>query len=150
MVGSWYLKPSFNELSSYTYNHTHQMSKIFMLVNRKSLDQNILTIFFILQYTNLTKPFLVFFHTKWWWISIWFIRTSKTKFFDKDIQLWLSPYMTTGFIYGTPMLLKNDENHIACLVVCEVSIHSTFIDDIIIKVWFLLFQLIAPLPNKKT
>ncbi len=48
------------------------------------------------------------------------------------------------------MLLKSDENHIACLVVCEVSVHSTFIDDIAIKVMFLLFQLIATFPNKRT
>ncbi len=130
--------------------HTIKCWKYSCLSIESPLIKIFVTIFSILQYTNLTKPFLVFFHTKWWWILICFIRTWKTRFFDKDIQLWLSSYMTTSFIYGTTMLLKSDENHIACLVVYAISIHSTFIDDIAIKVWFLLFQLIAPFPNKKT
>jgi hypothetical protein len=58
--------------------------------------------------------------------------------------------MTMGFIYGTPMLPKSNESHIVCIVAYEVAIYSTFINDIPINVYFLLFQLIAPLPNKKT
>ncbi len=55
-----------------------------------------------------------------------------------------------GFIYGTPMLPKNDENHIACHVAYEVAIYLTSINDITMRVYFLLFQLIPPFPNKKT
>jgi hypothetical protein len=58
--------------------------------------------------------------------------------------------MTMGFIYGTPMLLKSKKNYIVCIVACETTIYSTSIDDIAINVYFLLFQLIAPSPNKKT
>jgi hypothetical protein len=36
--------------------------------------------------------------------------------------------MTMGFIYGTPMLPKSDESHIACLIACEVVVHSSFVD----------------------
>jgi hypothetical protein len=35
---------------------------------------------------------------------------------------------------GTLMLPKNNESHIACFVVYEIAIHSTFVDDIIIEV----------------
>jgi hypothetical protein len=55
-----------------------------------------------------------------------------------------------GFNYGTPMLPKSDENHIACHVAYEVAIYLASIDDITIKVSFLLFHLIAPFLNKKT
>jgi hypothetical protein len=55
--------------------------------------------------------------------------------------------MIMDFIYETPMLPKNDENHIACLVVCEATIYLTSVDDITIEVCFLLFQLIAPFPR---
>ncbi len=48
------------------------------------------------------------------------------------------------------MFLKNDENHIACLVAYKVAIYSVYIDEITIEVYFLLFQLITPFPNKKT
>jgi len=48
------------------------------------------------------------------------------------------------------MFPKSNENHIACLVVCGVTIYLTFVNDIMIKVCFLLFQLISPFPNKKT
>jgi hypothetical protein len=48
------------------------------------------------------------------------------------------------------MLLKIDESHIACLVVCEAAIYQAYVDNITIEVYFLLFQLIAPFPNKKT
>ncbi len=41
------------------------------------------------------------------------------------------------------MFPKNDESHIVCLVAYEVAIYSTFVDDITIKVCFLLFQLIT-------
>jgi len=58
--------------------------------------------------------------------------------------------MTMGFIYGTPMFPKSNENYIVCLVVCGVTIYLTFVNDIMIKVCFLLFQLISPFPNKKT
>ncbi len=43
-----------------------------------------------------------------------------------------------GFIYGRPMLPKSDESRIACLVTCEATIYSTFVDDITIEVCFLL------------
>jgi len=55
--------------------------------------------------------------------------------------------MIMDFIYETPMLSKNDESHIACLVVCEATIYLTFVDDITIEVSFLLFQLITPFPR---
>ncbi len=55
-----------------------------------------------------------------------------------------------GFICGIPMLPKSDRSHITCFVACEGTIYSTFIDDITIKVFFLLFQLIVSFPNKKT
>jgi hypothetical protein len=55
-----------------------------------------------------------------------------------------------GFNYGTPMLPKSDENHIACHVAYEVAIYLTSINDIMIGVYFLLFQLITPFSNKKT
>jgi hypothetical protein len=59
----------------------------------------------------------------------------------------LPSYTTLDFICGTPMFLKNDENHIACLVAYKVAIYSVSIDEITIKVYFLLFQLITPFPN---
>jgi hypothetical protein len=55
-----------------------------------------------------------------------------------------------GFICGTPMLPKNDESHIACFIVYEVAIYLTYVDNTTIEVCFLLFQFIAPFPNKKT
>ncbi len=55
-----------------------------------------------------------------------------------------------GFICETPMLPKNDESHIACLIVYEVVIYLTYVDNTTIEVCFLLFQLIVPFPNKKT
>jgi hypothetical protein len=58
--------------------------------------------------------------------------------------------MTMGFICGTPMLPKSDENHIVCFVAYEVAIYSTSIDDITIEDCILLFQLTTPFPNKKT
>jgi len=58
--------------------------------------------------------------------------------------------MTTSFVHGTLMSLKNDENHIVYLVICEVAIYSTFADDITTKVFFLLFKLITPFSKKKT
>ncbi len=51
------------------------------------------------------------------------------------------------FIYRTPMLPKNDENHITCLVICEATIYLAFVDDITIEVYYLLFQPIAPFPK---
>jgi hypothetical protein len=48
------------------------------------------------------------------------------------------------------MFPKSDESHIACLVACEATIYLAYVDDITISVCFLLFQLIAPFPNKKT
>jgi hypothetical protein len=51
--------------------------------------------------------------------------------------------MTMGFIYGRPMLPKSDENSIACLVTCEATMYSTFVDDITIEVCLLLFQLLV-------
>ncbi len=54
-----------------------------------------------------------------------------------------------GFTCGIPMLPKNDGNHITCFVAYEITIYSTSIDDLAIKVCFLLFQLIIPFPNKK-
>ncbi len=101
-------------------------------------------IIFVLQYTNLTNPSLIFFRTKWWWILICFMWAWKIGFFDKDIQLWLLLYRTMGFICGTPMLPNNDESHIACLIVYEVAIYLTYVDKTTIEVCFLLFQLIAP------
>jgi hypothetical protein len=58
--------------------------------------------------------------------------------------------MIVGFISGTPMFPKSDENHIVYLVVCEVTIYLTFVDSITTKFCFLLFKLITPFPNKKT
>jgi hypothetical protein len=58
--------------------------------------------------------------------------------------------MTIGFICGTPMFPKSDENHIVYIVVYEVAIYLTFVDNITTKKIFLLFKLIAPFPNKKT
>jgi hypothetical protein len=58
--------------------------------------------------------------------------------------------MTMDFICGTPIILKSDESHIACLVAFEATIYSAFVDDITIEVCFLLFQLITPFLNKKT
>jgi hypothetical protein len=58
--------------------------------------------------------------------------------------------MTLDFICGTQMFAKSDENHIACLVAYEVAIYSAFVDDIKIEVYFLLFQLTTPFPNKRT
>jgi hypothetical protein len=58
--------------------------------------------------------------------------------------------MIMGFICGAPMLPKIDESHIACLVACEIAIYQAYVDNISIKICFLLFQLIAPFPNKKT
>jgi hypothetical protein len=40
--------------------------------------------------------------------------------------------MTMGFICGTPMFPKSNENHIACLVVCGATIYLTFVNDITI------------------
>ncbi len=54
-----------------------------------------------------------------------------------------------GFICGTSMLPKSDDKHIVCLVACEVATYSTSIDDIAIKGFFLLSQLIAPFPIRK-
>ncbi len=140
MVGSWYPTPLLNKLSNYALNYTHQVSKIFMFVNRKSLVKIFTTTFFVLQYVNLTKPFSIFSRTKWWWILICFVQTWKIGFFDKDIQLWLLPYMTMGFIYGTPMFSKSNENCIACLVVCGATIYLAFVNDIIIEVFFYYFD----------
>jgi hypothetical protein len=53
--------------------------------------------------------------------------TRKIVFFYKHTQLWLSSYMTMGFICKPPMLPKSDESHIACLVACEATIYSTFV-----------------------
>jgi hypothetical protein len=58
--------------------------------------------------------------------------------------------MIMGFIHVIPMFPKSDGSHIICFVACETTIYSTFIDDITIKVFFLLFQLIVSFPNKKT
>jgi len=58
--------------------------------------------------------------------------------------------MTTCFIHGTPMFPKIDEFHIVYLVACEVAIYLTFANNITTKVYFLLFKLITPFPNKKT
>jgi hypothetical protein len=55
--------------------------------------------------------------------------------------------MTLGFIYGTLMLPKSDENHIACHVAYEVAIYLISINDITIEVYFLIFHLIAPFSN---
>jgi hypothetical protein len=55
--------------------------------------------------------------------------------------------MIMDFIYRTPMLPKNDENHITCLVICEATIYLAFVDDITIEVYYLLFQPIAPFPK---
>ncbi len=55
-----------------------------------------------------------------------------------------------GFICGTLMLPKSDENHIACLVTCKATIYFAFVDDITIEVSFLLFQLLTPFPNEIT
>ncbi len=51
------------------------------------------------------------------------------------------------FICRTPMLPKNDESHITCLVIYEATIYLAYVDDITIEVYFLLFQLIAPFPK---
>jgi hypothetical protein len=42
---------------------------------------------------------------------------------NKNTQLWLSSYITMGFICGTPMFPKKNECHIACLVNCETTIY---------------------------
>ncbi len=120
-----------------------------MLVNKKSLGQNIYNHIFHVAIHQL-KHFSNFSHTKWWWILICLVQAWNTGFFDKDRELWLSSYMIMGFIHGTPILLKSNENYIVCIVACETTIYSTSIDDIAINVYFLLFQLIAPSPNKKT
>ncbi len=44
-----------------------------------------------------------------------------------------------GFIYGTSMFPKCDENHIACLIACEIVVYSSSIDYMAIEVSFLLF-----------
>ncbi len=51
------------------------------------------------------------------------------------------------YICRTPMLPKNDESHITCLVICESTIYLASVDDITIEVNFWLFQLIAPFPK---
>jgi hypothetical protein len=48
--------------------------------------------------------------------------------------------MTMGFIYGTPMFSKSNENCIACLVVCGATIYLAFVNDIIIEVFFYYFN----------
>jgi hypothetical protein len=48
------------------------------------------------------------------------------------------------------MFPKIDEFHIVYLVACEVAIYLAFVDNITTKVYFSLFKLIAPFPNKKT
>ncbi len=138
-----FLKMSTHLNGSFDYAFT------LMFINKKSLGQNIYSHTFCVAIHQL-KHFSIFSYTKWWWILICFVRAWNTRFFDKYIQLWFSSYMTIGFIYGTPMLPKSNESHIVCIVVCEVAIYSTSIDDIAINVCFLLFQLIAPFPNKKT
>jgi hypothetical protein len=35
--------------------------------------------------------------------------------------------MTMGFIYGTPMFPKNNENHIVCLVAYGATIYLAFV-----------------------
>ncbi len=35
-----------------------------------------------------------------------------------------------GFIYGTLVFPKSDENHIACLVACESTIYLAFVTSI--------------------
>jgi hypothetical protein len=55
--------------------------------------------------------------------------------------------MIMDYICRTPMLPKNDESHITCLVICESTIYLASVDDITIEVNFWLFQLIAPFPK---
>ncbi len=62
----------------------------------------------------------------------------------------MSSYATMSFIYGTPIFPKSDENHIACPIAYEVAIYLAYIDDITIGLYFLLFHLITPFPNKET
>jgi len=123
--------------------------KMFVFGNRKCLINISTTIFVMLQYTNLIKPSLIFSCTKWWWILIYFMWAWKVEFFHKDMQLWLAAYITMDFICNWPIILKNDENNIACLVVWEVTIYLAFIDDRSIQDYFLLLQLIVPLFNRK-
>jgi len=47
------------------------------------------------------------------------------------------------------MLSKNDESHIVCLVVYEVAIYLTFVDDITIEVCFMFFKLKHHFPIRK-
>ncbi len=47
------------------------------------------------------------------------------------------------------MLPESDGSHIICFVACEVTIYSISIDDITIKVCFLLFQLIVHFSIKR-
>jgi hypothetical protein len=124
LEGSWYPTTPFNELSSYIFNHTHQMSEIFVFVSRKSLDQNICNHIFLVAIHQPNKTFFnVFSHQMM--MNFDMLCASM-----KDIQLWLLSYMTMGFICGTPMFPKSDESHIACLVAYEATIYLAFVDNI--------------------
>ncbi len=149
MFPLWFFKHTKMQFLKMSTRLNGSFDRVFtlMFVNKKSLGQNIYNHVFCLAIHQL-KHFSNFSHTKWWWILICFVWAWNTRFFDKDIQLWFSSYMTMGFIYGTPMLLKSNENHIVCIVTCEATIYLASIDDITIIVYFLLFQLITPSPNK--
>jgi hypothetical protein len=58
--------------------------------------------------------------------------------------------MTRGFIYGTPMLPKSDESHIAYLIACEVVVYSSFVDYMAIESFLLTILVNGTISQYKT
>ncbi len=124
MVGSWYVTPPFSELSSYALNHTHQMLKIFMFVNKKSFGQNICNHILYISMHQLNKTFFNLLLPQWWWISICIIGTKKIKqqdfkntwmkasFFNVGHKIRKSKTKTqcVGYEWKETLLQKHDKN----------------------------------------
>jgi hypothetical protein len=113
LVGSWYLKPPFSELSSYALNHTHQVLKIFVLVNKKSFGQNICNHILYISMHQLNKTSSIFFYTKWWWISICIIGTKKSK--QQDFK---NTWMKACLILNAGYKIRKSKTKTQC-VGCE-------------------------------
>ncbi len=89
----------------------------------------------MLQYTNLIKPLNLFSHQMMMNLDMLHASMKDEVLLYRYTTL---SYMIMGFICGIPMLPKSDGIHITCFVTCEATVYSISIDDITIKVCFLL------------
>jgi len=108
------------------------------------------SIYFVLQYLTNKDPNITCSRTKWYLISICFVRLCPIGFHVSPIAAWLSSHTVTGLVQLTPMSVSSCRNQTTSCVAELKAMYSASAVERATVDCFWLSQLIAPLDILKT